>query len=863
VPHAQAPALAACLLLAGTADAAPLLQLKSRQIHPDSPPLLEQARPWQGRVHLLAASEGGQLPSALVPLAALGAQAFVVSTDASALGRSLPTELRWLGAILPRDRTDARLHGALQAGTGQHTLLLRPFRDVPFPAFAAGLAHRSTQSSCDQALRLCSAQAGADQLRQLAAWDPVAWLQPHPGPPEPVLDGVAQALLVDQVRPPSDDDPPQYALSGAGIVAAVWDPDCVDESHPDLAGRVLRDTEGEACSHATQCGGALAGSGAGTQQVYQDWAPYRWTGMAPETELAFFLTGGLTTDFGDQLAEALDEYGAHLASHSYRQGYGGDYDATAAALDGYLWEGQSELSRIIPFFWASANEGDDAGYFSLADYAAAKNLIVVGASNANDDSLAEFSSMGPTTDGRLKPDVLAPGCYDTLAVQVEVDAVRASGVLPQLAWEFETEGDAEGWAPINDLLSFTVSDGLLQSEVTGRDPYMHSPDVSVSTEDIDTVEVLFHAETVTSAQLFWRSSEGDWAEERHLDFFMPGDGALASVALDVAAHENWSGQLTGLRLDPAVMGVTVPEEGPTYVANCGTSLAAPAVAGVAALMLQAWFQANPDQEWGPPPAVYRAALTASALDLVGESSNTNPDLGAPTPYEQGPDYATGYGLVQAPGAVAIFGEHSPEAPRYAYERLEDAQQLRTIELELPADAEELRVVLAWDDPPGEAMAEAALQNDLDLVLIDPAGAIHQPWVLDPEQPTEPASRGRNARDNLEAVSAYEAQAGTWTAQITASSLLEAQSYALVACADGQPLALPPAPADSGDPDSTPPADSGDSTMPDSGSPTAKERTQGCGCAASGPAPWLLAPLLVPLLRRRRGRQIRSSRSLMA
>src|SRR6185295_1088189 len=36
--------------------------------------------------------------------------------------------------------------------------------------------------------------------------------------------------------------------------------------------------------------------------------------------------------------------------------------------------------------------------------------IVVGAINSNDNSMTNFSSWGPVDDGRLRPDVVAPGC---------------------------------------------------------------------------------------------------------------------------------------------------------------------------------------------------------------------------------------------------------------------------------------------------------------------------------------------------------------------------------------------------------------------------------------------------------------------
>ena len=49
----------------------------------------------------------------------------------------------------------------------------------------------------------------------------------------------------------------------------------------------------------------------------------------------------------------------------------------------------------------------------ISSPAPAKNSIVVGAINSNDNSMTNFSSWGPTDDGRLRPDLVGPGCQST------------------------------------------------------------------------------------------------------------------------------------------------------------------------------------------------------------------------------------------------------------------------------------------------------------------------------------------------------------------------------------------------------------------------------------------------------------------
>lgn len=826
------------------------LALRSRSLSTAIPGALTTATPWRGEVHLLARLDqpfGSRLVGARA-VSAIGGDGFVVSLGAPALAAArrgrLPEGVRWLGALEPHDRVHPDLWRGLD-GTGDPLeVQLIPFRDVPTAAFATALAERAPGVRCD-AGGLCRATVEATTLAELATWDPVAWIEPWGGPPVPSLSGVIEALSVDQVRPPSG-DPPSYDLSGSGVVAALIDPDCVDATHPDLAGRVLRASEGDDCSHATQCGGVLAGNGAATQEVYADWDPYRWTGVAPELEVAFYKTSASPAiTLSDQIVDAVESYGAQLGSFSFRQGTGGDYNSDAVTLDRLLHNGDGELSRAVPFFWATANEGSTEGYHSLADYASAKNLVAVGATNANDDSLADFSSMGPTADGRLKPDVMAPGCYDTMNVDVEIDSVRLlGGGEAAFAWSFDSDGDSEGWAPMHDLEAFTVSDGLLHTTVTGRDPYMHGPELSAESAALDTVELVFHAGTVTAGQIFWQNSEGGWAEERHLDFFMPGTGEPRAVELDVSGHDHWTGTFTQLRIDPAVLGVTVPEQGPTYVANCGTSLAAPAVAGVAALMIQAHQEGNPGLDL-PPPAVFKATLTATATDIIGEGEGTNPDLDGPTPAWQGPDYGTGWGLVWAPGAVAGFEEHRAEDPRYRLAEVTAERTTWAMGFEVPEGTTELRAMLTWDDLPGEAMATQALQHDLDLVLVEPQGVEHQPWVLDPDDPSAAATTGTNTLDNIEGVSVNEPDPGAWSLQVSAARLVdESQTFAVVVTADGWPIALTPAPVVDTGWDSEPPEDTGD------------DESGRCGCSSgtSGGLGWGFLPFgagLSLIARRRR------------
>ena len=71
-----------------------------------------------------------------------------------------------------------------------------------------------------------------------------------------------------------------------------------------------------------------------------------------------------------------------------------------------------------------AADGDQGGYDTLSQQASAKDLLTVGAVNplpsgftsATNVTIASFSSCGPTDDGRIKPDVVADGVNNIVAV---------------------------------------------------------------------------------------------------------------------------------------------------------------------------------------------------------------------------------------------------------------------------------------------------------------------------------------------------------------------------------------------------------------------------------------------------------------
>jgi hypothetical protein len=633
-------ALVLAVLTGGTLTAGDEVFLKSRRFVPSrglGQPLLAAPQAASGRRHVLIQLEGtptsewriAMIPMGVRLLSYIPEHAWLASIPADGAARvsQLPG-VRAVCEILPEDKLapsirQRRINACSLTDAGEARLAVVLFDD-------ASLSDGETlieilggwvlsRDFADNRLEVCLPVAA---LEALAAWDGLKWIDQHYASID-LNDGVRAAINVNAVQAAP------YDLTGSGVVIGQWESEHPDASHIDFIGRVVNvGDEWPVGDHATRVAGTMIGNGellAGHGHLYR--------GMAPAASLVSFHTWETVAELKQQYQRAIDVYKIDIANNSWGKVEWHVYKDYAAVMDGMV---RGSLGKKLSMVWAAGNEGR---WGTILCTAVAKNIVTVGATNSDDNSLWAWSNKGPTEDGRIKPEIVSPGCE-----------VRNGGGI-------------------------------------------------------------------------WSTRPGD-------RYGYPSGG------------------------------------------GCGTSLAAPSVAGTMALILDDWRVIHGGD---PLPSTLKGLLIHTATDLG----------------VTGPDYAYGYGLIDAKKAIDLVRIDTIDDIL-----MEDSifvQGERDIHtLELGAGETELRITLVWDDYPADPLAARALVNDLDLVVIGPDGKRYYPWTLDPYLPQEPAVRTQaDHRNNVEQVYVENPLDGTWLIAVWGTTVPRYnQSYSLLASRGGLTSMLP-------------------------------------------------------------------------
>lgn len=313
--------------------------------------------------------------------------------------------VRWVGAQQPAWRLDADLHES----SGKLNLDLTLALDVETTSLESHLYRVGAEFvHCD--VYLCQVIGlDASWLPALSRDHRLLFVEPHDS--IGISNNYARSISTIDATLNNHNG----GLDGTGEVGALSDSG-LDQDHGDFNNRVRGvyhnygpdNSAADAHSgHGTHVAGTMFGDGSGDSST---------RGVAPNATFHFYQ---LEHDPSGQLARWGSLYdmfrdshqkNAHVQSNSWgAQSSWGQYTSDSRSADSFL----NDYDDFLVLF-AAGNEGSQ-GAQSIAPPATAKNVLTVGASTtgrpgtASAGQVASFSSIGPTADGRIKPDLVAPG----------------------------------------------------------------------------------------------------------------------------------------------------------------------------------------------------------------------------------------------------------------------------------------------------------------------------------------------------------------------------------------------------------------------------------------------------------------------
>ncbi|MEA2694845.1 MAG: hypothetical protein QOJ16_4232, partial [Acidobacteriota bacterium] len=242
-------------------------------------------------------------------------------------------------------------------------------------------------------------------------------------------------------------------------------------------------TEWDTQNHGTHVAGTVAGDNFANLLTHNT-----ADGMAPGAKLVIQDAGFLTDNCGDLPGIGcpvvdlkpifLQAYtqGARLHTNSWGDNENGavqnNYTAASQDVDQFMWDHKDDL-----IFFAAGNAGP--GTSTVGSPSTNKNGVSVGATlrGTSADSMASFSSCGPTDDGRIKPDITVPGSNIVSAGNDGNVGTNNCGTLTESGTSMASPGAAgltalirqyytDGWYPSGVKTAgngFTPSGSLLRA----------------------------------------------------------------------------------------------------------------------------------------------------------------------------------------------------------------------------------------------------------------------------------------------------------------------------------------------------------------------------------------------------------------
>ena len=443
--------------------------------------------------------------------------------------------------------------------------------------------------------------------------------------------------------------------------------------------------------------------------------------------------------------------------------------------------GASNSGGVLGF----SSHGPQKGFYSI--YSTSKNAITVGNITSKEGLRFRSSGMGPTWDGRIKPDVMAPGATSEIYVdenhpiELMLDYVKlynADSAEPYLILDFGNyrldDDSINQTSFLYDIIETPDASNGHAFRIMENRPnnpalvgaWKFNRMVRVSTTDELEARLKIVQGNIPDKRMYGNVYFGErpssWNKTIGAVWNVDTNFVTTRIKFKKFLDPMYSQFLTYfMRLDfGLVKGIITPYScqgdscGYAYLSDGGTSGSAPQVTGLAALMYQKFKKCTgePLDKMSMRNSTVKSLIIHSAIDME-DSENAhfewNPDItfahhnnsGYFTPYGKGPDFATGWGKIDAAATLNTIENYkakTKEFPRFKEFEIANGVEKRW-NVYVNGSPEKMRATLVWDDAPGiyevvtneHNFLDSKLMNDLDMYLVSSSGRYYYPWKLDP------------------------------------------------------------------------------------------------------------------------------------
>jgi hypothetical protein len=389
--------------------------------------------------------------------------AFIVRASASQIEALSELDVvSWVGDYHPAYRLDERLR---EAGPERrvvvHTFPGASRRELEARMRAAGARILESHPVLDRTLFVAS--AGNATTRRLARIPDVQWIEP-----EGVLtprNGTTQWVI--QTNVPGNTRIWSMGIHGENqiighIDGSIRTGSCFFDDPANPIGpnhrKLVYNAGSGADLHGTHTAGTLAGDAQPITGSTQD------RGMAWAARIAH--TSGLPFSTFNAVATTHHDHGARMHSNSWGDNTTTAYNTLCNQIDLFQWNNEEDLVFFAVTDLSSVRNPENA-----------KNSLAVAASFQGASAGAKCSGgVGPTADGRRKPEILAPGCgidsagssvcttVNLSGTSMACPAVAAAGSLVRQYFEegFYPSGAAQpedGFSPTGALVKALLLNG--------------------------------------------------------------------------------------------------------------------------------------------------------------------------------------------------------------------------------------------------------------------------------------------------------------------------------------------------------------------------------------------------------------------